>query len=321
MRRKDFLTSILALSGTALVPSASASVVRQMENLSMADVSGDATTILMGDIHISGDFNEQGKPKHYPYNPICFEQQIREILAMRPLPRNLIILGDVAWDHGLREDYEYAARLFRPLQEAGIRITMAMGNHDRRAPFFEVFEEYRTHTKVKGRVVSVVELPDVDFVVLDSLDELPNLKRGESTTVSGKMDDEQIKWLESYLSTAKRPVILGAHHPLSEMSNLEAVIAKSPSVVAYIYAHVHVWNKGVRIIRPRDPERMVPHISLPSTFYGDIGYAVMRTTKEEAVITYSSNGFWWAQPVENPPKVWAQRVADLSAERCTILLK
>ena len=321
MRRKDFLTSILALSGTALVPSASASVARQIENLSMADVSGDATTILMGDIHISGDFNEQGKPKHYPYNPICFEQQVREILAMRPLPRNLIILGDVAWDHGLREDYEYAARLFRPLQEAGIRITMAMGNHDRRAPFFEVFGEYRTQTKVKGRVVSVVELPDVDFVVLDSLDELPNLKRGQSTTVSGKMDDEQIKWLESYLSTAKRPVILSAHHPLGEMSNLEAVIAKSPAVVAYIYAHVHVWNKGVRIIRPRDPERMVPHISLPSTFYGDIGYAVMRTTKEEAVITYSSNGFWWAQPVENPPKVWAQRVADLSAERCTILLK
>lgn len=319
MRRKDFLTSILALSGTALVPSAS--VARQIENLSMADVSGDATTILMGDIHISGDFNEQGKPKHYPYNPICFEQQVREILAMRPLPRNLIILGDVAWDHGLREDYEYAARLFRPLQEAGIRITMAMGNHDRRAPFFEVFGEYRTQTKVKGRVVSVVELPDVDFVVLDSLDELPNLKRGQSTTVSGKMDDEQIKWLESYLATAKRPVILSAHHPLGEMSNLEAVIAKSPAVVAYIYAHVHVWNKGVRIIRPRDPERMVPHISLPSTFYGDIGYAVMRTTKEEAVITYSSNGFWWAQPVENPPKVWAQRVADLSAERCTILLK
>lgn len=319
MRRKDFLTSILALSGTALVPSAS--VARQIENLSMADVSGDATTILMGDIHISGDFNEQGKPKHYPYNPICFEQQVREILAMRPLPKNLIILGDVAWDHGLREDYEYAARLFRPLQEAGIRITMAMGNHDRRAPFFEVFGEYRTQTKVKGRVVSVVELPDVDFVVLDSLDELPNLKRGQSTTVSGKMDDEQIKWLESYLATAKRPVILSAHHPLGEMSNLEAVIAKSPAVVAYIYAHVHVWNKGVRIIRPRDPERMVPHISLPSTFYGDIGYAVMRTTKEEAVITYSSNGFWWAQPVENPPKVWAQRVADLSAERCTILLK
>ena len=319
MRRKDFLTSILALSGTALVPSAS--VARQMENISMADVSGDATTILMGDIHISGDFNEQGKPKHYPYNTICFEQLVREILAMRPLPRNLIILGDVAWDHGLREDYEYAARLFRPLQEAGIRITMAMGNHDRRAPFFEVFGEYHTQTKVKGRVVSVVELPDVDFVVLDSLDELPNLKRGQSTTVSGKMDDEQIKWLESYLSTAKRPVILSAHHPLGEMSNLEAVIAKSPSVVAYIYAHVHVWNKGVRIIRPRDPERMVPHISLPSTFYGDIGYAVMRTTKEEAVITYSSNGFWWAQPVENPPKVWAQRVADLSAERCTILLK
>ena len=319
MRRKDFLTSILALSGTALVPSAS--VARQIENLSMADVSGDATTILMGDIHICGDFNEQGKPKFYPYNPICFEEQVREILAMRPLPANLIILGDVAWDHGLEEDYEYAARLFRPLQEAGIRITMGMGNHDRRAAFFKVFPEYAKQTKVADRVVSVVELPDVDFVVLDSLAELPNLKRGESTTVDGEMNDEQLKWLEGYLAAAKRPVILSAHHPLNEMPNLEAVIAKSSAVVAYFYAHVHIWNKGVRIIRPKEPQHMIPHISLPSTFYGDIGYAIMQTTPDKATLTYSSNGFWWPQPDENPPKVWAQRVADLSAERCTILLK
>lgn len=319
---------MLALSGAALVPSASASVLREMdkidaESVPAAEQSGlDAsTTILMGDIHICGDFNEQGKPKHYPYNPICFEQQVREILAMRPLPANLIILGDVAWDHGLKEDYEYAARLFRPLREAGIHITMAMGNHDRRAPFFEVFTEYLKQTRVEGRVVSVVELADVDFVVLDSLDELPNLKRGQSTNVDGEMDEAQIKWLESYLASAKRPVLLGAHHPLNEMPNLEAVIAKSPTVAAYIYAHVHVWNKGVRIIRPRDPQRMVPHVSLPSTFYGDIGYAVMRTTPSKATLTYSSNGFWWPQPVENPPAEWAQRQADLADEKCDILLK
>lgn len=320
---------LLALGG-AVVPSASASVVRRLGDMAESDTSisneqssshDDQKTVLMGDIHICGDFNEQGKPKYYPYNPICFEQQAREILAMRPLPKNLIILGDVAWDHGLKEDYEYAARLFRPLLEAGIHITMAMGNHDRREPFFEVFEEHRKQTRVAGRVVSVVELPDADFVVLDSLAELPNLKRGESTTVSGEIDEAQINWLEGYLAQAKRPVILGAHHPLNEMPNLEAVIAKSPAAVAYIYAHVHTWNKGARIIRPKEPQRMVPHISLPATFYGDIGYAVMQTTPNKATITYSSNGFWWPQPVENPPAEWAQRQADLQGEKCTILFK
>lgn len=330
MQRKEFLSTMLLALGGAVVPSASASVVRRLGDMAEVDttISGeqssshdDQKTVLMGDIHICGDFNEQGKPKYYPYNPICFEQQAREILAMRPLPKNLIILGDVAWDHGLKEDYEYAARLFRPLLEAGIHITMAMGNHDRREPFFEVFEEHRKQTKVAGRVVSVVELPDVDFVVLDSLAELPNLKRGESTTVSGEIDEAQINWLEGYLAQAKRPVILGAHHPLNEMPNLEAVIAKSPAAVAYIYAHVHTWNKGARIIRPKEPQRMVSHISLPATFYGDIGYAVMQTTPNKATITYSSNGFWWPQPVENPPAEWAQRQADLQGEKCTILLK
>ena len=320
---------LLALGG-AVVPSASASVVRRLGDMAEADtpIAGEQSqshdprkTILMGDIHICGDFDAAGKPKYYPYNPICFEQQVREILAMRPLPANLIILGDVAWDHGLVEDYQYAERLFRPLREAGIRITMGMGNHDRRAPFFSVFTDYVKQTKVEGRVVSVVELPDVDFVVLDSLDELPNLKRGESTKVDGEMDEAQIKWLEGYLAQAKRPVILGAHHPLNEMPNLEAVIAKSPAAVAYIYAHVHVWNKGARIIRPKEPQRMVPHISLPATVYGDIGYAVMQTTPDKVTITYSSNGFWWPQPVENPPKEWAQRQADLQEEKSTILLK
>ena len=52
-----------------------------------------------------------------------------------------------------------------------------------------------------------------------------------------------------------------------------------------------------------------------------VPYAVMQTTPDKATITYSSNGFWWPQPVENPPAEWAQRQADLQGEKCTILLK
>ena len=60
-------------------------------------------------------------------------------------------------------------------------------------------------------MVSVVELPDADFVVLDSLAELPNLKRGESTTVSGEIDEAQINWLEGYLANYKKTVLIISH--------------------------------------------------------------------------------------------------------------
>jgi len=53
-------------------------------------------------------------------------------------------------------------RVFReivvdPLEAVGIRVTLTMGNHDRRDAFLEVFPEYAKTTKVPGRIVSVVE--------------------------------------------------------------------------------------------------------------------------------------------------------------------
>ena len=238
---------------------------------------------------------------------------------MRPLPANVLVFGDVAWDYGLEEDYRYAAELLSPLEKAGIKVTLGMGNHDRRAAFFKVFPQYGDSTPVAGRVVSVFKLPDVDVIMLDSLAELPNLKPKQGTTVNGEMSAEQIEWLKGYLANSGRPAILCAHHPLNEMSNLEKVIAESANVAGYVYGHVHIWNKSVRIIRPRVPQRMVPTVALPATFYGDIGFAVMRTSAKGAKITYSSKGFWWPQPVENPPKEWKRRSDDLQNEEANIL--
>jgi hypothetical protein len=66
---------------------------------------------------------------------------------------------------------------------------------------------------------------------------------------------------------------------------------------------------------------MVPTVGLPATFYGDIGFAILRSTPEAALIEYSSKGFWWPQPVENPPKEWENRTKDLAHEECKFLLK
>lgn len=330
MNRKEFLTSMLALGGTALASSAGLPDLDRMADIAIADgVDGakrrkrkidPALAVLLSDIHICGERKEDGTPKHYPYNPTCLKLRIAEILAMRRLPANVLVFGDVAWDYGLEEDYRYAAQLLGELEQAGIRVTLGLGNHDRRAAFFQVFPEYARTSWVEGRVVSVVELPDVDVVLLDSLAELPDLKPRQSTTVSGEISGGQMEWLRSFLKDRTRPVILGAHHPLGEMKNLEALIAESPVVAGYVYGHTHIWNKSARIIRPRKGMYMVPTVGLPATFYGDIGFAVLRSTPDAAIFEYSSKGFWWPQPSDNPPQAWQSRAEDLAHEKCKFLL-
>lgn len=330
MNRKEFLASMLALGGTALVSSAGLPGLNRMTDMVIADAVDDvkrrkrkvdpALVVLLSDIHICGERKEDGTPKHYPYNPTSLKLRIAEILAMRRLPANVLVFGDVAWDYGLEEDYQYVAQLFGELKQAGIRVTFGLGNHDRRMAFFRVFPEYARTSPVEGRVVSVVELPDVDVVLLDSLVELPDLKPRQSTTVSGEINDGQIEWLRSYLKERTRPVILGAHHPLGEMKNLKKLISESPTVAGYIYGHTHIWNKSACIIRPRKGMHMVPTVGLPATFYGDIGYVVLRSTPDAAIFEYTSKGFWWPQPSENPPKAWNSRVEDLMHEKCKFLL-
>ena len=239
---------------------------------------------------------------------------------MRPLPANVLIFGDVAWDYGLEEDYEYAAKLLKPLEEAGIAVTMTLGNHDRREPFFKVFPEYAQKTPVPGRAVSVVKLPELDFILLDSLAQLPNLKPKQKTTVGGEISEDQIEWLKQYLASNDRPVILGAHHHPKEMKNIMEVMTNYPSVVGFIHGHNHIWNKTLVFLRPKKPMHMMPVVGLPATFYGDIGFAVMQIGQKKAEISYSSKGFWWPQPQEEPREEWIQRQKDLENERCTIVL-
>lgn len=321
MNRKEFLNTVAILGGASLLPSsllnAAESYAPEKRDRRRMDPS---KTVLMSDIHICGEFKD-GKPIKYPYNPTSLNLRIEEILSMRPLPANVIVFGDVAWDYGLEEDYVYAAELLKPLEEAGIKVTMALGNHDRREPFFKVFPKYAEQTPVPGRAVSIVALPDVDIIMLDSLAQLPDLKPKQKTTVSGEIDDAQLRWLKDYLEKCERPVILGAHHPLKEMKPLIDIIAGSDKVAGYIYGHNHIWGKAAVFVRPRKGIHMVPTVALPATFYGDIGFAVLHTDSEKAHIEFSSKDFWWPQPSEEAPMEWRQRVKDLQKEECTFLFR
>ena len=130
---------MLALGGATLLPYNVAGMVAAKRDSRRVD---PAKFVIMSDIHICGELNDNGESKYYPNNPKCFNQQVVDILSMRPLPANVLVFGDVAWDYGLEEDYRYAAELLRQVEEAGIRVTLGMGNHDRRAAFFKVFPQY-----------------------------------------------------------------------------------------------------------------------------------------------------------------------------------
>ena len=324
MNRKEFLSTVVALGGASVLTS-NAAVIDGLEKLAEQKPKSSrkgidpSKVVLLSDIHICGEFVD-GVPFKYPYNPTSLNLRIKEILAMRPLPANVLIFGDVAWDYGLEEDYKYAATLLKPLEDAGIRVTMTLGNHDRREPFFKVFPEYAERTPVPGKAVSVVRFPEVDIVLLDSLAQLPGLKPKQKTTVSGEISEDQIEWLKQYLASNDRPVILGAHHNPKEMKNILDVMTTCPSVVGFIHGHNHIWNKNLVFLRPKKPMHMMPVVGLPATFYGDIGFAVMQIGLKKVEISYSSKGFWWPQPQEEPREEWIQRQKDLENEKCTIVL-
>ena len=137
MNRRTFLGGLAAigLQGSMLNVSASP-LARMMSPKRKKKVSGrfdEDAVILISDMHVLPN----------GHTPDYLTRVVNEILAMNPLPRNVIGLGDLANLYGHVEDYECARQLFAPLEEAGINLTLGMGNHDRRENFARVFPDFR----------------------------------------------------------------------------------------------------------------------------------------------------------------------------------
>ena len=126
---------------------------------------------LISDIHVGLPLARQKYKtmRDYPHQPAATQALVREILALPRPPANVLCLGDISLAFGETDDYAIAAETFKPLMDAGIKVTCAMGNHDIRAEFLKYFPGYDRTTKVPGRFVSVVNTPHADFVLLDSL--------------------------------------------------------------------------------------------------------------------------------------------------------
>ena len=272
------------------------------------DTDGD-TVVFLSDLHC----NPGGYQAEY------LKKTVAKVLQMSPLPKHVICLGDLAYLTGQLQEYQYLRPLLEPLWKAGIEVTLAMGNHDRREEFAAVFPEFAQKTRLKHRHTFVVETPAVDFIVLDSL------QQGEdrSTWITpGALDDEQRKWLQSELNGRQKPVVVCAHHPIHELG-IESMLLTCPQCCGFIHGHDHRWRPEWSILN-YNTQLVLRRLCLPSTgHWGDIGFAVLRIQPDRLAVELVQDEFFFPTPLpedEPMPVQWKMIVDDHKGEVCTFNL-
>ena len=239
----------------------------------------DSLTVFLSDVHVCGAPFDR-----WVYTRDEFARRVAAILAMRPLPRRVVVFGDIAFGGGDIRDYRVAKPQFDLLKAAGIRVVLGTGNHDRRNTMLEVFPDCAKDSPVPGRIVSVVDLGSADLVLLDSL-------RGEDGRydgpVDGALDAAQQEWLADFLPRCTRPVLVGAHHEARELSvkgrPIVSLLKRSPTCAGWIHGHNHVWKKTGLYGWGDANEDVIRSLTLPSGgLWGDIGYVTFRTSADGA---------------------------------------
>ena len=265
---------VIVAFGAAALPADDAGTIPTDENL----------VVLVSDPHIGVDAMKEGYAAN---NDQKLSAVIDRVLAMNPRPAQLLILGDLAYDKGTRADYELSKPILARLDAARIPWTVLFGNHDRRAPFAEVYPDRAAKTEVTGRLVTIVKTPKRDFILLDSLHE---------GSVGSAPDELQKKWLAETLADYQKSgkkVYVASHHP-SDEAGVADVIADSPAVVGYLFGHWHRW------VRPE--KGPVPHFCVTSCAYRDppLGFMTLRLGDEQDVFTLHTND----PKDENDGKTW-----------------
>lgn len=310
MNRRSFLGFLAALGFQGTLFSAGAApltnIIASKGSKRASGRYDDDLVILISDMHV----------KPGSHTPDYLTRVVREVLQMKPLPRNVIGLGDLANLYGHTEDYECARQLLAPLEEAGIQVTMAMGNHDRRDNFASVFPEKAALSRVAGRMVFLVETPRADFFVLDSLQEDPDPAKW---ITPGDIDKEQMEWLRATLKDYPKPVFVTAHHHIDE-TKLLPLLRENPSCCGYIFGHEHRWRTDSPVFQ-WGQRGILRTMCLPSTgYWGDIGYVELHLHEDHAEATLHQSEYFFNYPLkqgEQRPLQWTLNARDNDGLHCS----
>lgn len=189
---------------------------------------------LLSDTHIPEDPEDA-------YRGFRPARNLREAVPMvlEAKPQGALICGDAARLRGTPGDYLALKSLLAPVS-AQMPVAIALGNHDDRKNFLDVFGASQPGAqKVKNRHVLVIEGPAVRFIVLDSLIQ-PNF-------TPGLLGRDQRTWLAQFLDSAPPlPTVLFVHHTpddgdtaLLDIPRLMDIIRPRTMVKALVFGHSH----------------------------------------------------------------------------------
>jgi len=251
--RRQFLSG-LALGGASVLAGGGAALGRLVEE-------PGGYLALISDTHVAADGAAVAREENMSAN---LRAVVDDILAQPEAPRAALVLGDLAFNKGLSEDYTQFLSLIRPLRERGIPVHLTMGNHDDRANFIGAIKaEDPVKSPVADRCVGVVDAAGLRFVILDSLDG-PGL-------IGGRLRDAQRDWLAKTLDAKPdAPALILVHHNpartpeqlkngLGDTDELFDILRPRKQVKALVFGHTHVWNLA--------QDDGIHHINLPATSY------------------------------------------------------
>ncbi len=321
LSRRSFLRGI---AGAALAGAAGCVGAPRLSSLRR----DPAMVVILSDCHV-------GNWHSTKYQGVKFAECIARVLALDPLPSRMFIPGDLAYLWGRKEDYALSRRLLQPVVDAGIEITIGMGNHDRRENFLECWPEYVGRSPVPGRIVSKVHGLYFDYIMADTLDQPAQTDRW---ITPGALDDAQREWLKVQCMAATRPLLVLAHHPAGELGipgggRTSASARRFGELImggkdaptrccGYIHGHDHRWYV-TRSLLHWSEGRVGQTASLPSTgHWGDIGYAILRECPDRVELSLVQYDYFSPKPAPKDAAVnpgWQAIIQDNAGKRCTFV--
>ena len=285
----------------------------------------DNLSIIFSDAHVCGEEYRAAN-----FTPKRLKAFVDEVLAMRPLPKRVIHLGDLAYTHGHPADYAVSKPMLKRLEDVGIELVFCMGNHDRRSAFAKEWPGRLEKSPVPGKFVSVTSLGTADLIILDGLQGADDRPLTDMGPVPGLLTPDQFAWLKKDFPKRKRPFLVASHFPVEEFTIPDKklkhlgrwLIKNAPMCVGYIYGHIHRWRPEW-IHGAWDERKSLRTLSMPSGgLWGDIGYVKMRTSADRAVCSLELKDFYFPGEPDDPndrPAPWRIKIEETRGATCTFL--
>ena len=222
--------------------------------------------IHLSDTHVP-ETREQVVNGIQPY--LKLEDTLDSINQLEVKPTFALITGDLAGD-GRVNQYRLLKKYTEKLDKNGIPTILALGNHDNRENYLEVFE-----TELEDdRVYYLRDFNGLRVVVLDSLEYGCN---------AGSLGKDQIEWLKNVIQTnSSQPTIIALHHPLFKhwLVELETIFDPSEREI------VHQILKGSNVLGIFNGHL---HHNF-TTFYNGVFHSQAGSTYAELI--YNDKEYW-----------------------------